>query len=292
MKNVKGKTAFITGAASGMGLGMARAFANAGMKLMLADIDQEQLAEVEKEFKANKIDVGTIVCDVTQRDQVVAAADATIERFGKVHVLCNNAGINVGGTYEELSQQDWDWVIGVNQLGVQYGISAFLPKIKLHGEEGHIMSTSSMAGMVNAGPGWAPYNASKFAVVIMSEVLKSELKGTDIGVSVLCPGAVSTNIIDAAKHRPEEFGSSGDKPAIPGDDMAQFLELGLDPDVVGRLVLEGILQNQFYLFTDPRMLKAVERRFDKIRQGFEWSAHSQSLVDSKAPGADVAVEYL
>lgn len=284
MKDVAGKVAFITGAASGMGLGMARAFADAGMKIMMADIDAGKLDEAAAELKAKGADVATLVCDVTRRESVGAAADATVEHFGKVNVLCNNAGINVGGTYEELSQQDWDWVIAVNQLGVQYGISAFLPKIKANGEEGHIMTTSSMAGLVNAGPGWAPYNASKFAVVVMSEVLKSELKQTPIGVSVLCPGAVATNIVEAAKHRPANYGSSGDKPVIPGDANI-LLEQGLDPDVVGKLVLEGILADQFFLFTDPRMIKQVERRFDRIRQGFEWSASSAALVDAKAPGS-------
>ena len=284
MRDLAGKVAFITGGASGMGLGMARAFAGEGMKLMLADVNEARLGEVEQEFKEKGVDVATIVCDVTKLEQVNAAADATVERFGKVHVLCNNAGINVGGTYEELSQQDWDWVIAVNQLGVQYGISAFLPKIKAHGEGGHIVTTSSMAGMVNAGPGWAPYNASKFAVVVMNEVLYSELKETNIGVSVLCPGAVATNIIDAADSRPSDFGSSGDKPVIAGD-VAELLEHGLDPDVVGKLVLEGIQEEQFYLFTDPRMIKAVERRFERIQRGFDWSANSQALVDAKAPGS-------
>jgi NAD(P)-dependent dehydrogenase (short-subunit alcohol dehydrogenase family) len=284
MRDLAGKVAFITGGASGMGLGMARAFASEGMKLMLADVNEARLAEVEREFKDKGVDVATIVCDVTKLEQVNAAADATVERFGKVHVLCNNAGINVGGTYEELSQQDWDWVIAVNQLGVQYGISAFLPKIKAHGEGGHIVTTSSMAGMVNAGPGWAPYNASKFAVVIMNEVLYSELKETNIGVSVLCPGAVATNIIEAADSRPSDFGSSGDKPVIAGD-VAELLEHGLDPDVVGKLVLEGIQEEQFYLFTDPRMFKAVERRFERIQRGFDWSANSRALVDAKAPGS-------
>jgi len=267
-----------------MGLGMARAFANEGMKLMLADVNEARLGEAEQEFKDKGIDVATIVCDVTKLEQVNAAADATVERFGKVHVLCNNAGINVGGTYEELSQQDWDWVIAVNQLAVQYGISAFLPKIKAHGEGGHIVTTSSMAGMVNAGPGWAPYNASKFAVVVMNKVLYSELKETNIGVSVLCPGAVVTNIIEAADSRPADFGSSGDKPVIAGD-VAELLEHGLDPDVVGKLVLEGIQEEQFYLFTDPRMIKAVERRFERIQRGFDWSANSSALVDAKAPGS-------
>ncbi len=284
MRDLAGKVAFITGGASGMGLGMARAFAGEGMKLMLADVNEARLAEAEQEFKDKGVDVATIVCDVTKLEQVNAAADATVERFGKVHVLCNNAGINVGGTYEELSQQDWDWVIAVNQLGVQYGISAFLPKIKAHGEGGHIVTTSSMAGMVNAGPGWAPYNASKFAVVVMNEVLYSELKETNIGVSVLCPGAVATNIIDAADSRPADFGSSGDKPVIAGD-VAELLEHGLDPDVVGKLVLEGIQEEQFYLFTDPRMIKAVERRFERIQRGFDWSANSRALVDAKAPGS-------
>ena len=284
MKDVAGKVAFITGAASGMGLGMARAFADAGMKIMMADIDAGKLDEAAAGLKAKGADVATLVCDVTKRESVYDAADATVAHFGKVNVLCNNAGINVGGTYEELSQQDWDWVIAVNQLGVQYGISAFLPKIKANGEEGHIMTTSSMAGLVNAGPGWAPYNASKFAVVVMSEVLKSELKETPIGVSVLCPGAVATNIVEAAKHRPSDYGSSGDKPVIPGDANI-LLEQGLDPDVVGKLVLEGILADQFFLFTDPRMIKQVERRFDRIRQGFDWSANSHALVDAGAPGA-------
>ncbi len=284
MRDLAGKVAFITGGASGMGLGMARAFAGEGMKLMLADVNEARLAEVEQEFKDKGVDVATIACDVTKLEQVNAAADATVERFGKVHVLCNNAGINVGGTYEELSQQDWDWVIAVNQLGVQYGISAFLPKIKAHGEGGHIVTTSSMAGMVNAGPGWAPYNASKFAVVVMNEVLYSELKETNIGVSVLCPGAVATNIIEAADSRPSDFGSSGDKPVIAGD-VAELLEHGLDPDVVGKLVLEGIQEEQFYLFTDPRMIKAVERRFERIQRGFDWSANSSALVDAKAPGS-------
>lgn len=284
MKDVNDKVAFITGAASGMGLGMARAFADAGMKIMLADVDQQRLDAAEAELNNKGADVASIICDVSKREQVIVAAEATVERFGKVHILCNNAGINVGGTYEELSQQDWDWVIAVNQLGVQYGISAFLPKIKAHGEPGHIVTTSSMAGLINAGPGWAPYNASKFAVVVMSEVLYSELKETNIGVSVLCPGAVATNIVEAAKHRPTEYGSSGDKPVIVGD-VNVLLEQGLNPDVVGKLVLEGIRDNQFFLFTDPRMIKPVQRRFDRIQQGFEWSANSRALIDADAPGA-------
>ncbi len=284
MKDVAGKVAFITGAASGMGLGMARAFTDAGMKVMLADVDEKRLALAEQELKSKGAAVATVICDVSKEQSVIDAAKATIEQFGKIHVLCNNAGINVGGTFEELSQKDWDWVIAVNQVGVQYGIRAFLPLIKAHGEDGHIMTTSSMAGIVNAGPGWGPYNASKFASLVMTEVLRSELKETNIGVSVLCPGAVATNIGEAGAHRPADYGSSGDKEVIPGG-ADELLAQGLDPDVVGKLVLEGIQENQLYLFTDPRMIKTVQRRFDRMQRGFEWSANSKALVDACAPGS-------
>lgn len=287
MQDVAGKTAFITGSASGMGLGMARAFADAGMQVMLADIDAESLARAEAELKERGARVSSVVCDVTKEKSVFDAAEATVDVFGKVHVLCNNAGVGAGGRFDELSQRDWDWVIAVNQLGVIYGIRAFLPKIRSHGESGHIVTTSSMAGLVNSGAGWGPYNATKFAVVALSEVLYSELKGTSIGCSVLCPGAVATNIAKAGKHRPADYGPSKRAPIVDGQGRSvnDALSRALDPDIVGRLVLEGIQQNQFYIFTDPRMWRAVERRFGRIRQGFDWSARSRALVESGAPGA-------
>lgn len=287
MQDVTGKTAFITGAASGMGLGMARTFADAGMQVMLADIDGETLERAEAELKGRGASVASIVCDVTKEKSVFAAADATVDVFGKVHVLCNNAGVGAGGRFDELSQSDWDWVIAVNQLGVVYGIRAFLPRIKSHGEGGHIVTTSSMAGLVNSGSGWGPYNSTKYAAVALSEVLYSELKGTNIGCSVLCPGAVATNIGKAGRHRPPEYGLSARRPVLAGDgkSLDPLLAKGLDPNIVGRLVLEGIQRDQFYLFTDPRMRIWVERRMERIRQGFEWSARSRALVDSNSPGA-------
>ena len=286
MQDVAGKTAFITGGASGMGLGMARAFAEAGMQVMLADIDAETLGRAEAELKERGSKVSSIVCDVTKEKSVFEAADATIDVFGKVHVLCNNAGVAAGGLFDELSQDDWDWVIAVNQLGIVYGIRAFLPKIKSHGEGGHIVTTSSMAGLVNSGAGWGPYNSTKYAAVALSEVLYSELKGTNIGCSVLCPGAVATNIGKAGSHRPSEYGHSARLVAVgPDRNLDSLLSVGLDPDIVGRLVLEGIKEEQFYLFTDPRMQEWVERRLGRIRQGFAWSARSRALVDSNSPGA-------
>jgi NAD(P)-dependent dehydrogenase (short-subunit alcohol dehydrogenase family) len=286
MQDVAGKTAFITGGASGMGLGMARAFGDAGMQVMLADIDAESLERAEADLKDRGARVSSTVCDVTKEKSVFDAAEATIDVFGSVHVLCNNAGVAAGGRFDELSQNDWDWVVAVNQLGIVYGIRAFLPKIKSHGEGGHIVTTSSMAGLVNSGAGWGPYNSTKYAAVALSEVLYSELKGTNIGCSVLCPGAVATNIGKAGSHRPSEYGHSARPVAVgPDRNLDSLLSMGLDPDIVGRLVLEGIKEEQFYLFTDPRMQEWVERRLGRIRQGFAWSARSRALVDSNSPGA-------
>ena len=287
MQDVAGKTAFITGAASGMGLGMARAFTDAGMQVMLADIDAGTLEGAAAELKERGARVSSIVCDVTKEKAVFEAAQATVDAFGKVHVLCNNAGVGWIGRFDELDQRDWDWVFAVNQLGVLYGIRAFLPRIQAHGEGGHVLTTSSMAGLVNSGAGWGPYNSTKHAVVAMSEVLYSELKDTNIGCSVLCPGAVATNIGKAGRHRPPEYGRSARRTVVVGDGetLDSALLKGLDPDIVGRLALEGIQQDQFYLFTDPRMRGSVERRFERIRQGFDWSARSRALVDSKSPGA-------
>jgi NAD(P)-dependent dehydrogenase (short-subunit alcohol dehydrogenase family) len=286
MQDVAGKTAFITGGASGMGLGMARAFADAGMQVMLADIDAQALERAEADLKERGARVSSVVCDVTKEKSVFDAAEATIDVFGKVHVLCNNAGVAAGGLFDELSQSDWDWVIAVNQLGIVYGVRAFLPRIKSHGEGGHIVTTSSMAGLVNSGAGWGPYNSTKYAAVALSEVLYSELRGTNIGCSVLCPGAVATRIGNAAEHRPPEYGRSARPVAIGSDgNLDSLLSAALDPDIVGRLVLEGIQEEQFYLFTDPRMQEWVERRLGRIRQGFAWSARSRALVDSNSPGA-------
>ena len=287
MQDVAGKTAFITGGASGMGLGMARAFAGAGMRVMLADIDAESLEQAEAELKELGAGVSSIVCDVSKEKSVFEAAEATADVFGKIHVLCNNAGVVAGGTFDELSQNDWNWVIAVNQLGVIYGIRAFLPRIKSHGEGGHIVTTSSMAGLVNSGAGWGPYNSTKYAAVSLSEVLYSELKGTNIGCSVLCPGAVATNIANAANHRPSDYGRGSARSVAVGTagNLDSLLSTGLDPAIVGRLVLEGIQEDQFYLFTDPRVQDWVERRLGRIRHGFAWSARSRALVDSNSPGA-------
>lgn len=276
MRDTDGKVAFITGAASGMGLGMTKAFTRAGMRVMMADIDAQRLQAAAAELRAQGAEVDTHACDITREEQVFDAAAATEQRFGKVHVLCNNAGVSVGGLSEELSQQDWDWVVAVNQTAIVYAMRAFLPGMKAHGESGHVVTTASMAGLINAGAGWGAYNASKHAAVAMMEVLYSELKDTPLGVSVLCPGAVNTNILEAAKHRPVQFGSSDDRP-IALNPIGDTLSHGLDPDVVGELVLDGIRDNQFYIFTDPNMEKQIDRLFDRIKLGFAWARNNEHL---------------
>lgn len=269
MKDVAGKTAFITGGASGIGLGMARAFGAAGMRLMLADIEAGALDKAVGELRGKGVQAESAVCDVSDQESVFAAAKAAIDAFGRVHVLCNNAGVSVGGAVEELPTSDWDWVIGVNQMGVVHGLQALLPHMKQHGEAGHVVNTASMAGMVNMDPFWSPYNATKFAVVSISEVLRKELKDTAIGTSVLCPGPVNTRILEADRNRPGRFGEMTS--AVAGTDISSFIQEGLAPDTVGELVLSAIQAEQFYIFTEPPYRVLVERRFAEIMAGFDWA---------------------
>ncbi len=277
------KVAFVTGAASGIGLGIVHALAEAGMKVMMADIEAPALETAARALRSTNARVETVVCDVSDPQSVQAAAAATIEAFGKVHVLCNNAGVSSGGLVEELDQGDWDWVIGVNFLGVLHGCRAFLPLIKRHGEGGHVVNTASMAGLLGAMAGWGPYNSTKFAVVGLTEVLRQEGRTGGFGASVLCPGGVNTNIYEAPRNRPRRFGPQVSKVAV--DDIRDGLREGLDPRVVGRLVREAIAANRLYVFTDPRMRKLVERRHEHLLDDFEWAAASKALTDAGAPGS-------
>ncbi|WP_244486197.1 SDR family NAD(P)-dependent oxidoreductase [Bradyrhizobium viridifuturi] len=196
MRELAGKAAFVTGAASGIGLAMATAFAREGMKVMLADIETHALDKAVDTLRAGGGDVRGVVCDVADPGSVDGAAQASFLAFGKVHVVCNNAGVAGGGGIDRISVDDWRWVIDVNLMGVVHGIRSFLPHIRAHGEGGHIVNTASMAGM-NAGLGVSPYSASKFAVVSLSEGLSAQLKPLGIGVSVLCPSYVRTRIARA-----------------------------------------------------------------------------------------------
>ncbi|WP_374576203.1 SDR family NAD(P)-dependent oxidoreductase [Phenylobacterium sp.] len=275
MQDVRGKTAFITGGASGIGLAMARAFGRAGMNVMLADIEPEPLAAAVAELEAMQVTAAGVPCDVSERASVVQAAAETVARFGKVHVLCNNAGVGAGGLVGEVKPADWDWILSVNLMGVVYGVDAFLPHLRAHGEGGAIINTASMAGMISA-PGMEPYSATKFAVVAMSEGWAAQLAPEGISVSVLCPGFVKTRIDQSRRTRQTRFGG----PEASGESVtgASFVASGIDPERVGARVLEALLAGERYIFTHPDMRGLVETRFAAILQGFDAAAASPALA--------------
>ena len=272
MKDLAGKVGFVTGGASGIGLALGRAMLEAGMKVALADIEPRALDDAVRGL-GNLGEVRGIRCDVSDRAAMKLAADEAFGAFGRVHVLCNNAGVAVGGIQDQVSYEDWDWVLGVNLEGVVSGIREFLPRIRAQGEGGHIVNTASMAGMISP-PHLSPYSATKFAVVAMSEALAGELQGTGIGVSVLCPGWVRTRINESGRNRPAKFGGAGD--ANLGGDRAEMratidaaIKDGMDPADVARRTLAAIRANRLYVFTHPQMKPAVEDRFRRILAAFD-----------------------
>jgi NAD(P)-dependent dehydrogenase (short-subunit alcohol dehydrogenase family) len=268
MRDFAGKTAFVTGGAAGIGLALGRAFAQAGMKVMLADIEGDALQAAVKSLQEISADIRGTVCDVADAASVERAAQASFDSFGRVHVVCNNAGVAAGGGIDHISLDNWRWVIDVNLMGVVHGIKSFLPHMRAHGEGGHIVNTASMAGM-QGGLGFSPYGASKFAVVSMSEGLAMQLKPHGIGVSVLCPSYVRTRIGESGRNRPERYGQSQPlDPASPAAAMvaeiARQLEAGLEPTFVAACVLTAIRENDLYVFTHPGMQAEVEPRFAAI----------------------------
>jgi NAD(P)-dependent dehydrogenase (short-subunit alcohol dehydrogenase family) len=271
---LKGKTAFITGGASGIGLAMAEAFGRAGMSVMLADIDEAALSAAVEGLEARQIRAAGVLCDVTERAALEAAAARTVAEFGKVHVVCNNAGVGAGGPISDVAPQDWDWVVAVNLMGVVYGVEAFLPHIRAHGEGGAFVNTASMAGMLSPA-GMEPYCATKFAVVAMSEGWADQLAPENIGVSVLCPGFVKTRIDQSGRARPERFG--GPK-ALGEVDPTSPVQTGIDPGRVGERVREALEAGERYIFTHPDMRPFVEARFGRILAGFDAAAHSPALA--------------
>jgi NAD(P)-dependent dehydrogenase (short-subunit alcohol dehydrogenase family) len=273
MRELAGKTAFVTGDACGIGFALGRAFAEAGMKVMLADIETGALSAAVNSLHNVGPAVRGVLCDVADVASVDRAARETIEAFGNVHVVCNNAGVAAAGGIDNISLDNWRWVIDVNLMGVLHGIRAFLPHIRGHGEGGHIVNTASMAGM-NGGLGFSPYGASKFAVVGMSEGLSEQLKPHGIGVSVLCPHFVRTRIHESGRNRQGQYGAAqAPDPASPMGQMLAFITAsvaaGLDPADVAARVLAAIREDQLYVFTHPDMRGLVDARFAAIQAAMD-----------------------
>jgi NAD(P)-dependent dehydrogenase (short-subunit alcohol dehydrogenase family) len=273
MKSLEGKTAFVTGAASGIGLGIATALAQAGVKVMMCDIEKAALDKAVASLRATNADIEGVLADVSLKDNLQRAADETIARFGKVHILVNNAGVGGGGDYGTWNDAGWNWVLGVNLLSVVWGIEIFGPLIEKHGEGGQIVSTASIAGMVAlTNPS---YDVTKFGVVALSEDLRPKLAARGIGVSVLCPGVIRTNIVSSTRNIPDRF--AGQVPTAPTEGpgteilkaVTEAIASGIDPLYVGELVREAIEGDWPHIFTDLQFEPHIDARFATIKQGFD-----------------------
>jgi NAD(P)-dependent dehydrogenase (short-subunit alcohol dehydrogenase family) len=283
MRDLIGKTAFVTGGASGIGFALGRVFAEAGMKVMLADIETDALAVAIDSIRGLGPGVRGVTCDVTDPASVEHAAEASYKAFGNVHVICNNAGVAGGSGIDDISLATWRWVLDVNLMGVLHGVRTFLPHIRAHGEGGHIVNTASMAGL-NSSLGLSPYSASKFAVVNISEGLAKQVARFGIGVSLLCPGFVRTRISESGRNRPERYGPvQAPDPASPADKLsakqAQLGQLGLDPTDVAAQVLTAIREDELYVFTHAgaEWRAELKERFDAILTAMDEAAARRGM---------------
>jgi NAD(P)-dependent dehydrogenase (short-subunit alcohol dehydrogenase family) len=273
MQDVSGKVAFVTGAASGIGLGVVKALARAGARVMLCDIEEAALARAVEALKPSNAEIASVKADVSLKAELQAAADATMERFGAVNILVNNAGVGGGGPYGRWNDALWDWTLGVNLMSVVWGVEIFGPLIEKSGAPGHIVSTASIAGLISSSS--MAYNVSKYAVVGFSEGLRLDLAPRGIGVSVLCPGIIQTQITTSHRNLPERYGrelQTALEQAVPsefGKMIIARIATGIDPDYVGELVREGIEGDWPYIFTDAEFEPYIEARFAAIKQGFD-----------------------
>jgi len=281
MKDFAGKVAVVTGAASGIGLALAHRFAAAQMKVVLADIEQAALADAARAVGAAGVETLAVRTDVSKAADVEALAARTVDAFGSVHVVCNNAGVAISGAAWTHTLSDWQWVLGVNLWGVIHGVRVFTPLLLAHGGEGHIVNTASMAGLTSI-PGMSIYNVTKHGVVTLSETLYQELAmlGSPLKVSVLCPGFVRTNILDSDRNRPAEFADTA--PGVPASaemDQAvrQMLAAGLPPAQVAECVFDAIQNERFYVFPHPEWKERVRERMEDIAAGRN---PSQTIVES------------
>ncbi len=269
MKNFLGKVAVITGGADGIGKAIARACAARGMKLVLADISEERLQRTVAELAAEGAEVIGVAGNVAVEADVQALADKAFAQFGKVHLLVNNAGVALAKNAWETTQADWDWVMGVNLYGVSNGLRAFVPRMLESGEEGHVVNTASVAGLISE-PSMAAYNASKFAVVTLTEGLHHDLtlRKANVKASVLCPAWVKTAITNAERNRADgerqDFSKMDAVTAQTGMAIMRAVENGISPESVAEAVLKGVENEQFYILTHPHAKAGVQIRMEDI----------------------------
>ncbi len=270
MKELRDKVAFVTGGASGIGLGIAKAMVAAGMRVVIADVREDHLKDARAWFVSQKLSrrVKCVKLDVTNRKAYVRAADAAEKAFGKVHVLVNNAGLGLLGAIDKTKYDDWDWGLGVMLGGVVNGLLTVLPRIRTHGEGGHVVNTASMAAVIPI-PNCSIYIAAKSALVGLSECLAGELAAEKIGVSAFCPGPVQSNIRELGKLRPEKY----KKDSGLGEFEQQLAqrpqgELWMDPVECGERVVRGIQRNDLYIFTHPEFKAGAKERFEKMLASF------------------------
>ncbi len=290
MQDLQGKTAFVTGGASGIGLGIAGAFVEAGMKVVLADLRQDHIDEALGFFdeQGRPDSVHAIKVDVTDRDAMAAAADETENVFGKVHVVVNNAGVGIQGPFEGITYEDWDFGLAVNLGGVVNGLQTFLPRIRAHGEGGHVVNTASLAALVPMPAQFVIYVAAKAAVVTISETIRMELMQENIGVSVLCPGPVRTNIHEVAKNRPQQF-SVGDAFRVheaSGGAKVPFPSM-LEPAEVGNMVLNAVQNDELYVITHGEWRPGAEARHAAIIEAMptELDPALVAMLEARVPAA-------
>jgi NAD(P)-dependent dehydrogenase (short-subunit alcohol dehydrogenase family) len=271
MKNFKDKIAVVTGAASGIGRGLAERCLQEGMKVVLADVEDEALAKAERDLRASGAPVLAVRTDVSRASDVSALAQKTLEEFGAVHMLFNNAGVGTGSTVWECSLEDWQWVISVNLWGVIHGVRMFVPIMLEQDTECHIVNTASVAGLVPYHPS-SPYHVTKHAVVALSENLYYSLaeRKAKVNVSVLCPGYVNTQIMDSGRNRPPELQNVSTIDQTSKEfqkviqEMHRAIQSGMSPHLVADYVFNGIREEKFYILTHPEYMPVVKKRMEKI----------------------------
>lgn len=271
MQNLEGKTALVTGGASGIGFALAQTLLAEGMQVVITDVDTDALASAEAALRGSNTQLLALALDVTDRAGFAAVAKAVKERFGNLHLLCNNAGVYRGGTLDKVTYEDWDWVMGVNVGGVVNGLQTFVEGMRDHGEGAHIVNTASMAG-ISASPGLGVYNTSKFAVVGMSEALRQDLAPHNIGVSVLCPGMVQTRILESERTRPDDFDVKDNAALAAAEAQSEAMHVAMGtaitPEEVAQVVVNGVKGNEFYLFPHPEMKSFAGARSEELLESF------------------------